>query len=180
MASQTKQRKESLGLPPTRSGRGADRGSWRSHERCVKPALLRQLWMKQLVSRDLQRLRNQCDVVDGDIPDPLFEASNESPVQSALEGKLFLRQLSSDACHAHVLGKYRAKGRARGLFGGRSWHPTDGWKKTCLKPRCLNIIRKLWRASDWTMCESRFVQKRYLNTTLKLLDCTSRASDLGK
>lgn len=180
MASQTKQRKGSLCFPSTRSGGGADRRSWCSHERRVKPALFRQLWVKQLVSRDLQRLRDQCDVVDGDIPDPLFKAPNESPVEAALECQPFLRQLGGDARHAHVLGKHRAKSGVRGLFGRRRWHPTDGWKKTCLKPRCLNIIRVSLRASEPAQHANQSAQKRYLNTSSIARLHTSRALELGK
>lgn len=181
MVSQFNRCKSSFRLLPTRRGRRTGHRPRCSCECRVKPALLCQLGVKQLMRRDLQRLRDQFDVVDGDVPDALLEAPDEGSIQAALECQSFLGQFRCDACHAHVPGEHRPKGGAWGFLGGRTWHPTDGWKKTCLKPRCLNIIRKVWKPSDCRSCIYKFARKGYLNTSFKTARFySSRASVVGK
>lgn len=163
-------------------GRGwAGRRPRCSCEGCIKSALFCQVWVEQLMSRDFQRLGNQLDVVDRDVSDALLKAPNKGSVQPGLKRQSFLRQFRGDAGHPYIAGEQRSKRSARGLLGGRAWHPTDGWKKMCLKPRCLNIIMKFLKLSDRRARNHSFAQKRYLNTSFKAArSSTRRATAIGK
>lgn len=141
----------------------------RSSQARIEAALLGQLRMQQLMCWDLQRLSDQRNVVDGNVANALLQTPDECSIEPAFKCQLLLGELRSDTRHSNILGKNQAKAWGSRGLGRRSRHPTDGWKKMCLKPRCLNIIRGLRRTvaqiAARLECKILCAEKRYSNTS---------------
>jgi hypothetical protein len=170
MSSQLRNRRSTTLSRSTPNCSRAVGGARRSCQGRIEAALFGQLRMQQLMWWDLQRLSDQRDVVDGNVANALLQASDECSVEPAFKCQLLLGEVRSDARHPNIFRKDQTKAWRKGRLGRGGRHPTDGWKKMCLKPRCLNIIRGLSHIDAQSAarlgCRASCANKRYSNTSL--------------